>query len=316
MTLAYEPDVLGIDVSFYQCDKKKGGGLIYPDFFKPAEKGVKWIKIRLAVGDYYVDPAFKGLYEGYMNTGQYEVTPYVVYAPARYDGGPLADSTAQVEYALRAWEKMGIGNYTGVQFTGDYELTRGRPMREVSGGVVRYHGMLEYMTNRNAMVYTRASWWFQNVTNAASKEIATPRNLHAAQYKSGLKPTGTPALPWGWQDIELLCYDWQYSADKPPNNMGPTMGVHSPNVDMNVRRLAKRTEPDPEPGPSPKKRYRVIADSMFIRSGPGQQHSVTGGLKRGDVVGVFDEIVATKWVRHEKGWSAASYDGLMYMEEV
>ena len=42
-----------------------------------------YIILRLAVGDYYIDPTFKGMYEGYRATGLYPdgVTPYIVWAP-------------------------------------------------------------------------------------------------------------------------------------------------------------------------------------------------------------------------------------------
>jgi len=294
----------GLDISKYQC-QFYASKWHYPDFRKPAALGITWVKIRLAVGDYYIDPTFQAMYAGYKSTGLYPdgVAPYIVFAPNRYQGGALIPAAPQVDYALDAFTRMGF-TLDGAAWTGDYEINRGATRAQISPRITQYLARMKQLT-LSPVVYTRASWW--DVYTARGTGTGYP--LHVAHYTGDY--TIDPLLPQDWKGIQLDQLEYQYSADG--NMKGKEYGMLSPSVDLNVR-FVYQDAPPPPPPPEP-----IMAEALGdlnIRTGPGVQYASVGYLKKGQVVEVLERKVTGEWARHDKGWSVWQTETKQWMQEV
>jgi hypothetical protein len=74
--------------------------------------------------------------------------------------------------------------------------------------------------------------------------------------------------------------------------------------------------PEPEEPPEGSTAMSVLVGGLRVRSGPGITYPVIGALDSGDVVYVTETVAPAVWVKHEAGWSAAQYNGDVYMEAV
>lgn len=292
----------GLDLSAYQC-LYYSSAWHYPNFIKPAELGITWIKLRLSVGDYYIDPTFKRMYEGYKSTGLYPdgVAPYIVWTPNRYSGGKLIPGAPQVDYALDAFLKMGFA-LDGTPWTGDYEVNRGATKSQISPRITDHLSRMKSLSMK-PVVYTRASWWDVYTTRGTGAGY----DLHVAHYTGDY--TIPPLLPVDWKGIELIQLEYQYSADG--NLEGSKYGVLSKSVDKNVRFIYDETPPDPTE-PFQAKTLGVL----YIRTGPGTQYPITGSLNNGEVITVLERKVTNEWARHSRGWSVWQTEKAQWMEVV
>jgi hypothetical protein len=293
----------GLDLSSYQC-LYYSGKWHYPNFTTPATQGVTWIKIRLSVGDYYIDPCFKALYEGYKATGLYPdgVAPYIVWTPNRYEGGALIPGKDQVDHAIDAFTKMGF-LIDGLPWTGDYEVNRGATRAQISPRITDHLNRMKerYLTG---VVYTRGNWWDTYTLRGTGNGY----NLHAAHYTGDYMIP--PILPADWKSQKLYQLEYQYSADG--NLEGKKYGVLSKSVDKDVRFVYDGTTPPP---PQTSIQAKALG-TLHIRTGPGTQYPSVGFLSNGDVVTVTERKITGEWAKHSRGWSIWQNESGQWMEEV
>ena len=161
-------------------------------------------------------------------------------------------------------------------------------------------------------IYTRASYWDYYLKSAAP--WAANFKLWVAHYTGA----SSPIVPGPWKPDNW--YLWQYSADG--NGKGPEYGVQSTAIDlnrMNPHHADQPDQPDPLPVPTqPLPRLRVIRP-VNVRREPRLLSERLATLGYGDIIDVKQIHIATAWqcwVEHNGGWSAATYNGIKFMEGV
>lgn len=149
------------------------------------------------------------------------------------------------------------------------------------------------MAPRAMLIYT-AKYWHDTCTNNSH----THRPLWVANYTN--RPE--PALPTMWQRWVFF----QFSG--PANDLGDDYGCESDDIDLNyydgtVEDLYLNFHlddwhpaPPPPIPPEPNAwRYKVIASTLNIRSGPGTTSPIIGKLAAGDVINALDVTGNTLW---------------------
>lgn len=133
-------------------------------------------------------------------------------------------------------------------------------------------------------------------------------------------PVGA-GFPFG--DWEPTVADW-LAFDEEAKALGcPGLSVWSlqhvrqlPEVWQCFQGLDWGAEPPPPSDPGPLM-FEVVADSLFIRSGPGQSYPVVGGLEKGQVVECENVGGWNAWVEILPGkWACVSLSGVEYMRKV
>jgi len=167
----------------------------------------------------------------------------------------------------------------------------------------------ETLTGVKPAIYTSANFW--NNFIKPNPSWANQYDLIIAHYTSARNPT----LPNGWASWRI----WQFS------DYFYFPGCVSVN-DANwfngtleeCRAWFGNYVPFEEECPpcGGMMEMRVIADKLYIRSGPGTSYGIVGSLLKGDIIEVDDVGGYNAWVKHSKGWSAKSTSGLTYLEKV
>lgn len=167
----------------------------------------------------------------------------------------------------------------------------------------------ETLTGVKPAIYTSANFW--NNFIKPNPSWANQYDLIIAHYTSARNPT----LPNGWASWRI----WQFS------DYFYFPGCVSVN-DANwfngtleeCRAWFGNYHPLEQDCPpcSGMMEMRVIADKLYIRSGPGTSYGIVGSLLKGDIIEVDDVGGYNAWVKHSKGWSAKSTSGLTYLEKV
>lgn len=119
-----------------------------------------------------------------------------------------------------------------------------------------------------------------------------------------------PLLPKEWSVPGFTWRNWQYSA----TGKGSDYGVSSRYVDLDRGKLGIAPPP-----PGGEMKYRVQVDSLKIREEPDVNAPMVGLRLKGEVVTPVDTIgdgmrSKSYWVKDVKGWSAAQWMGVEYME--
>lgn len=191
---------------------------------------------------------------------------------------------------------------------------------EVTGGLTPtylerwIHNFVDEVQNRSGYtvgIYTRASFWDLYV---ARNGWAYRHPLWVAHFNSYITQ---PKIPYDWFEWKF----WQWSADG--NGEGSLYGAQSNSIDKN--RFNGNTDQLYEwigvnlPAPEPVNctRYRVLVDTLNIRSGPGISYRDIGDLHRGDTVDIVDIAGKDTWIEIEPGkFVAHTYGGYRYLEKV
>ena len=193
----------------------------------------------------------------------------------------------------------------------DLEVNGGFSKTELSKRCREY--MIGIEATREPMIYTRASWWNENIGMTWGKDYP----LWVAHY--GAK---APALPVGWKTWKF----WQYSADG--NGKGAEYGARSNSIDLNRYNGTKEEyvaefeiEETPSPPPSPSQgegiKFRVAVPVLNIREGPGTQYRDIGDLAGNDVVTALNVNGADAWVEIEPGkWACVQKGSTQYMTKI
>lgn len=193
----------------------------------------------------------------------------------------------------------------------DLEVNGGYSKTELSKRCREY--MIGIEATREPMIYTRATWWNENIGMTWGKDYP----LWAAHY--GAK---APALPVGWKTWKF----WQYSADG--NGKGAEYGARSNSIDLNRYNGTKeeyvkefeieQVEPEPEPVPEPVPvaglKFRVAVPKLNIRTGPGTQYRDIGDLAGNQVVTALNVNGSDAWIEIEPGkWACVQKGNTQYM---
>ena len=181
----------------------------------------------------------------------------------------------------------------------------------VQGRVRNFLSIVEQSTSKIPMIY--AGYYYWNAWMGKDPSWSRyPFWLAWYNEESVIK------VPYPWSRWMF----WQYS----DGGLGLKYGCESKSVDMNwfngsveeLKKFANVSIPIPEPsvcqccgqsfplpGPAPTNRYKVIANVLNIRSGPGTNYPIVGTLPYGMIVIVLESDGG--WARFDKGWLSYSY---------
>jgi GH25 family lysozyme M1 (1,4-beta-N-acetylmuramidase) len=229
-----------------------------------------------------------------------------------------ATATANKKQAEKLIEAVNVlGEYPALGVYGDWE----RNPDKITISLMR-QAIWKYILTYEAAfgegklgAYTN-SWWDTYVANEKNGATDIPKNREN-WFASWYAPT--PYIPWDWrqrfgEDCWVL---WQYE------NRFKFPGVPG-SVDMStfngsLSQFYKHFKlGEPPPGVY-EMRYRVAIEGLRIREQPDANAKQVGMRVKGEVVTPLDTIgdnVRSKsyWVKDEKGWSAAQWMGVEYME--
>jgi lysozyme len=159
----------GIDVSRWEPADQ----LDYPAIYSA---GYKFVAARCTVGNYYTDSHFTAHINAAWQAGLL-VTPYLVVAPAAYDGGPRISVQQHMDYFLAAMK-----NYdSDLPWVLDCELTRGQSKAYITSLIAGIVEACNLYQGRYPIIYTRASWWD---LNTYADPLWSKCPLWAARYSS------------------------------------------------------------------------------------------------------------------------------------
>jgi len=170
------------------------------------------------------------------------------------------------------------------------------------------------------MIYTRASWWNDNVGNPA---WAKNYPLWIARYTTWPKPWGNPGdASWVKPNSWDTYYLWQYSADE--NRLGAEYGVLSGAIDLN-RYGPDFIPPDPDPIPDPQPSAFTLTaqvQNQSVRTGPSTTYPKVDALAEGADYAVYDvevEGAYRVWARlspvdQPPKWAAIVHNATVYLK--
>lgn len=173
-------------------------------------------------------------------------------------------------------------------------------------------------------IYTSKGFWDGNV---ARNDYAKHCLLHVAHWSNVIEPS----LPNDWAAISNPVKEtlWQKFLD-----VAAPYGLPSSKVDINYFRGTKDqfyalfgiypyenpVVPPPTSWPIPTEflGFQVIADTLYVRTGPSKTYPVVDQLKKGTVVyGHSIDAPTEAWVEIAPGkWAAFKHSGVRYLEEV
>ncbi|WP_054522187.1 GH25 family lysozyme [Thermanaerothrix daxensis] len=285
-------NALGCDVSHWQGEI---------DFARMKEAGANFVFLKASQAE-WTDRRFVVNYQAAKQAGllvgMYHYLDWTTPADkqARYFAKLIQDYPPDIEPVL------------------DYEERRKAPLQRIAIVAAReFVDIVEENTGRVCMVYTSPGYWHEYGSDAASWAECP---LWIAHYR-----VSKPIVPAPWKDWLF----WQYT----DRGDGKQYGVSSAQIDLNWYNgtvdelLARYGRPSPEEqNGEPARRAPVMLRAVSrvnIRSGPSTSHAPLGILSSGErieVIGIKVESAQRVWIRHERGWSAMVYDGLILMQEV
>jgi len=168
----------------------------------------------------------------------------------------------------------------------------------------------EALSGVKPAIYTSANYWDNFIY--PKPDWASQYDLLVAHYTTKRNPT----LPVGWSTWKI----WQFSDYFYFPGCDEVEDGDWFNGTLEECRAWFGNYHDPLeqdcPPCSGMMEMRVIADKLYIRSGPGTSYGIVGSLLKGDIIEVDDVGGYNAWVKHSKGWSAKSTSGLTYLEKV
>lgn len=177
---------LGVDVNRYEP---------LVDGAAAARAGVKFVAVRVTVGDYYTDPTWLQSWQQ-AQAANIPVTGYHVLTPDRPAEG-------QVGRFLR--EVQGRAPTAPLGWVLDCELDRGQNITKI---IAQIKACLDLLTDDGTwprpMIYTSSGWWDTWAVLRGKPPV------WCAEYRlwvAHFTPYGLPRLPLGWLDWTI----WQYS---------------------------------------------------------------------------------------------------------
>lgn len=200
--------------------------------------------------------------------------------------------------------------------TVDVEITLGLQPAYLRSWLWKFVDSIQQRIQRLLMIYTRATFW-DPIFGDDHRYSDNP--LYVAHWA----PSYRPDLPLPWDELEKD-YGHQYSADRPPNNLGEYYGVPgTASVDLGrwyctLERFDELFPPQgtvPVPQPDTQS-FIVTAQALYSRSGPGTKYPVTGSLSQGDVITAQDVDIQQAWVHHSTGWSCWKTPTREYMKPI
>jgi len=225
------PKTPGIDVSRYQ------GNISWNTVFDT--DGKKFAAIRLTVGNYYNDPNFAVNWQNAQAAGVL-VTPYLVVAPASYDGGPKISSIQHWDYFVKYFGDR----KPNLPIVLDCELTRGQSKTYITSLI---HDLVYKVFDnygRYPLIYTRQTWWDINVL---ADDVWQKCPLWASRFNS--------YIDGPWSDGKYVFRDWDYWHFWQWTDEGELLGIPDYKCDLDhwngtLEELLEFADGEPAPPPS------------------------------------------------------------------
>ena len=219
--MALEFPVNGFDVSFYQRDID----------WEIARKRVGFAFIKATQSTSIVDFQFLRNWQESKRVGIPRAAYHYFY-PKRT---PVLDAKSQAEHFFGVMESTGdLGEMLPMMdCESDPALLS---LSEMEDRITKFIDRLKVLSGKDAIVYTRKTWWNAQVTNQSLSNTDIPhvpgdgmRLLMVAQYNPIIR---VPAIPWDWEKRygPNAWTFWQHSADG--NNKGALYGAKSDDIDL------------------------------------------------------------------------------------
>lgn len=254
-----------IDISRYQAPL---------DLDKMYQAGVRLVMLRCTVGNYYTDTEFENYWDMFRLDRRFKLGVYHVVTPEY-------NAESQLE---RLFGSLGLnGKIPDVAIALDCELTRGQKPSVITQNILEQMAGVKDMDDRQAIIYTRATWWNVNVL---PDHAFADCPLWIARYAN---------LPHPWEDNPTYFkphsfenWDiWQHSADG--NHEGENYGVGSDSVDLNksnypdlttTLNVLNQTQGTPPPMSQAITLYFIVKNlgGVNLRAGPGTNYQDVGGI--------------------------------------
>jgi lysozyme len=216
--------------------------------------------------------------------------PYHYFEPA---DDPAAQATFFVQKA---------GEHSGA-YIADFE----EPGVDLPNKYRRFLIKVEQLTGKKPAIYTRASFWNENVKPHPS--WVNEYDLIVAHYTI----EHTPILPIGWDRWTI----WQYGEDSfyfPGCHTATDANWFNGSLDQTRSWFGNYRQMTP-PATRPYQ-VRSLFDQLHIRQQPNLLAKEVGHLTKGETVDVEELGGDAVWVRHARGWSAVEIGTYRYMEVV
>jgi lysozyme len=218
------------------------------------------------------------------------------FAPYHYFE-PDVDPEAQAQtFVTKAGDHQG-------KYIADFE----EPGNDLANKYHRFLVKVEWLTGRKPAIYTRASFWNENVKPHPS--WAHEYELIVAHYTIA----HTPTLPIGSDNWTI----WQYCEDSyyfPGCTAATDANWFNGSLEQMRQWFGNYRHVDPTPARP--YQFRSLFDQLHIRQQPNCFSKEVGHLAKGEVVDVEELGGESLWVRHAQGWTAVEIGGYRYMERL
>ena len=275
---------LGIDISIWQGNM---------DFAKAVESGAKFCIIRSGAvsksGYPYEDYKFRS---NYKNAIKYFDTlgTYWFFRPEH-------SVTSQASFMVSLLKDV---NFKGEVFLDVEYNAKGIGKETFRNKIHKFMDILKVYGYKDLGIYTRGIFWNSNIGSGDFSNY----KLWIARYTTRNHPwNDNPKLfkPLGWNTWHY----WQFSADG--NSRGKEFGAESNDIDLNYKNTPKHEC----------QKYRVVANRLKIRNGPGTNYRQVGILDKDTVVTAIDtayDFNNNLWANiGYKQWCAINYNSTTLM---
>jgi len=290
--MGYDFDVLVIDIS-------EGCGPA--DYEKVAASGIDGVIFRATEGTVF-DRYAKAHWQGFASSG----VPFGIY-PWHNPSDNAQNNLKQADKVIEMIEWGGYIPKLGVWV--DYETDyKGLTFNQMRQAIWKYIGRLDTYLGELVGIYTRSSWWYEQVANPQNGWTDIPRNRPGwfANWNGKNPPPSIP-MDWDRRYGQAAATFWQYT------NRGRVDGINAA-VDYNAfngaraefnKRFNLATEPHPIPDPDPLpppdvKRIEIVGlaagEKLKIRAMPfGEIKAHTWNGVQFDVTGRAPDASGRDW---------------------
>jgi GH25 family lysozyme M1 (1,4-beta-N-acetylmuramidase)/uncharacterized protein YraI len=288
-------NVIGPDISFYQDDPQ-------------TPEGIDFLKMRASAG-YVIIRSGQNLWTDRDFKANWRESKLAGLPRGSYW---FYDSRADPKKQAELWASVFAGDFGELPLFADFEENYGGAFKGWRHWQTFLESMKELVPGKEIGIYTAYYYWQQNAPNfifqSSSLEYFRQYPLWIANYG-----VTTPLIPRPWSNSEWLF--WQFT-DK---GNGRFYGVESGNIDLNyfngdLNTFYARFKLTAPPEPDPNDRlYRVTAESLVVRAGPGLSYQQIGGVFLNDIVEEIGANSDRTWLKIRKqdgsvtGWSFSGY---------
>jgi len=305
------PPILGADISVYNADRRRTP-IVHFDHEQFRAKGGRFLILRGGAATEGLDYE----YEHNLAECTWMGTPFWVYHYTKL----WKDLDQQVAIIRQIHELAKHSPmYCGIAEM-DIEANDGLSKAMFTGNFIKMGIRLEDNIGAGARgTYSRASFWDRFVErNDMSKEM----HLHVAHWFPGINPgavpTARPLLPddWGAINHPRIPLVWQFDVVENGFEWG-SRGEDQIDLDwftwgggteaawngMFDVALPGSVQPPPEPEPEPAGglHFRVLVNTLNVRSGPGKEFPIVSKLARDTIVSAEDVDGANAWIKIAPG---------------